>query len=77
MILGNDGTKSLRSLSWCDNRGVNSTHYGHYTMASAHSKFEHLSLFLCVVHSILIIKMLTDSLLVNYRDTMTWDNQTK
>ena len=76
MILGYDGTKSLTLLSWCDSRGVNSTHHGHYTMASAHSKFEDLSLFLCVGHTMLIIKMLTHSLLVTYRDTMNWDNQT-
>ena len=35
----------LTSLSWCNSRGIISTHHGHYTMASAHSKFDDLSVF--------------------------------
>ena len=36
-------TTSLTSLSWCNSRGVNSTHHCHYNMALADSKFEVLS----------------------------------
>ena len=43
MILGCDEITTLTSLSWCNNRGVNSAHHGHYTMASADSKFDDLS----------------------------------
>ena len=43
MILGCDETTTLTSLSWCNSRGVNSTHHCHYTMASADSKFDDLS----------------------------------
>ena len=40
MTLGYDATTSLTSLSWCNSRGVNSTHHCHYTMALADSKFD-------------------------------------
>ena len=43
MILGCDETTSLTSLSWCNSRGVNSSHHCHYIMASADSKFDDLS----------------------------------
>ena len=33
-------------IVWCNSRGVNSTHHGHYTMVSADSKFDDLSVFL-------------------------------
>ena len=64
MILGYDKTPSLMSLSLCNSRGINST------MASADSNFDDLSVFLCAVYSLLIIKMLNKmhSLFVNYRD---------
>ena len=39
VTLGYHATTSLTSLSWCNSRGVNSTHHCHYTMASADSKF--------------------------------------
>ena len=39
VILGCDETTTLRSLSGRNNRGVNSTHHCHYTMASADSNF--------------------------------------
>ena len=68
VTLGYDKTTSLTSLSWCNSRGVNTTQHGHYTMASAHSKFDDLSVFLCAVYSIWIIEISTHSLLVNYRD---------
>ena len=60
VIQGCDETTSLMSLSWCNSHGVNSTQHCHYTMASADSKFDD---FFCRV-----FKMLTHSLLVNYRD---------
>ena len=48
MILGYDKTPSL-----CHCRGVIAvTHHSHYTMASAHSKFDDLTVFLCAVYSI-------------------------
>ena len=37
---GCDEATSLTSLSWCNSRGVNSTHHCRYTMASAGSKFD-------------------------------------
>ena len=37
VILGCDKKTALTSLSWCNSRGVNSTHHCHYTMASADS----------------------------------------
>ena len=40
VTLGYDETTSLTSLSWCNNRGVNSIRHCHYTMASADSKFD-------------------------------------
>ena len=43
VILGCDETTTLMSLSWCNGRGVNSTHHCHYTMVLADSKFEDLS----------------------------------
>ena len=43
MTLGCDETTSLMSLSWCNSRGVHSTHFCHYTMASADSVFDDLS----------------------------------
>ena len=43
MILGCDETTTLTSLSWCNSRGVNSTHHCHCTMASADSQFYDLS----------------------------------
>ena len=33
VMLGCDETTSLTSLSWCNSRGVHSTHHCHYTMA--------------------------------------------
>ena len=42
MILGCDETTTLKPLSWCNSRGVNSIYHCHYTMALADSKFEHL-----------------------------------
>ena len=38
-----DETTSLTSLSWCNSRGVNSTHHSHYTVVLADSKFDDLS----------------------------------
>ena len=52
VILSYDKTSFLMSLSWCNSWAINSTHHGHYTMASADSKFDDLSVFLCVVYSI-------------------------
>ena len=43
VILGCDETSSLTSFSWCNSRGVNSSHHCHYIMASADSKFDDLS----------------------------------
>ena len=43
VTLGCDETTSLMSLSWCNSRGVHSTHLFHYTMASADSVFDYLS----------------------------------
>ena len=43
MILGCYETTSLTSLSWCNSRGVNSTHHCLYTIATADSKLDDLS----------------------------------
>ena len=43
VILGCDETATSTSLSWCNSRGVNSTHHCYYTMASADSKIDDLS----------------------------------
>ena len=43
VILGCDETTTLTSLSWCNSRGVNSTHHCHCTMASDDSQFYDLS----------------------------------
>ena len=43
MILGCYETTSLTSLSWCNSRGVNSTHHCPYTIATADSKLDDLS----------------------------------
>ena len=43
VILGCDASTTSTSLSWCNSRGVNSTHHCHYTMASADSKIDDLS----------------------------------
>ena len=40
VILGCDETTSLSSFLYCNSRGVNSTHYCHYTMALADLKFD-------------------------------------
>ena len=42
-MLGCDETTTLTSLSWCNSRGVNSTHHCHCTMASADSQFHDFS----------------------------------
>ena len=61
-------TTSLTLLSWCNSRGVNSTHHCHYTMASSDSKFDGFCLQ-CIQFEI-IIKMLMHSLLVNCQDLL-------
>ena len=43
VILGCDATTTSTSLSWCNSRGVNSTHHCYYTMASTDSKIDDLS----------------------------------
>ena len=63
-ILCCDETTTVTSLSWCNSRGVYSAHHCHYTMASADLKIDNFF----AVYSIWIIKMLTHSLLVSYRD---------
>ena len=40
VTLSCDEITTLTSLSWCNSRGVNSTHHCHYTMASADSNFD-------------------------------------
>lgn len=47
MILGCHETTSLTSLSWCNSRGVNSTHHCPYTIATADSKLDDLSDAVC------------------------------
>ena len=71
VILGCDEITSLTSLSWCNNRGVNSKlntplslHHG--LVYLVYSGFN--AVFLCAVYSIWIIKMLSHSWLVNYQD---------
>ena len=63
VILACDETATLTSLSWCNSGGENSTHHSHYTMASADSKFDDFF----AEYSIWLTKILTHSLLVNYR----------
>ena len=65
VTLGYDATTSLTSLSWCNSRGVNSIHHCHYNHGFGWFKVWR---FLFAVYSIWIIKMLTHSLLMNYRD---------
>ena len=43
MILSCNETTTLTPLTWCNSRGVNSTHHCHYTIAMADSKFDNLS----------------------------------
>ena len=43
MILSCNETTTLTPLTWCNSRGVNSTHHCHYTIALADSKFDNLS----------------------------------
>ena len=61
--MGCDETTSLTLISWCNSRGLNSTHHRLYTMASADSKLDDSSF---AVSSIWIAKMLTHSLLGIY-----------
>ena len=51
--MGYDETISLTSLSWCNSRGKNSTHHGHYTMASVLIKVTRFaSVSLCSVFNL-------------------------
>ena len=49
MTLGCDKTTTLMSLSWFNNRGVNSTHHCHYSIASL---TQSLTIFVCSVFNL-------------------------